>query len=124
MIVSRKEAPQMNCRQCESRISAYISGQMPMEEMQEFLDHVNHCPDCYDDLETTYTVIQGIRQLDSEDGLAKPNEMSLQANITYAEEKIHRWTIGRIARYALNTAAFWSVIAALWFQILWWIRVM
>ena len=112
----------MNCRTFESKIPAYISGQLKMAEMQEFLDHANSCSECYDELEITYSVMQGIRQLDSEDdGITGGTSMSLDSSLYFAEERVQRWTFGRVIKYALSTAAFWSVLTTLWFQIRFWI---
>ncbi len=111
----------MDCRAFESKIPAYIAGQLQMEEMQEFLDHADSCGECYDELEITYSVMQGIRQLDSEDGLISANSLSLNASLFFARERVHRWTFGRVVKYALGTAAFWSVLVTLWFQARYWL---
>lgn len=110
----------MDCRAFESNISAYIAGRLKIEEMQEFLDHARNCRECYDELEITYSVIQGVRQLDSEDGLAPADLLSLDASLYFAEERVRRHTAGRVVKYALSTAAFWSVLSTLWFQLRFW----
>lgn len=111
----------MDCRTFESKIPAYIAGQLKIEEMQEFLDHADSCSECYDELEITYSVMQGIRQLDNEDGLTEETTMSLDSSLYFAEERVQRWTMARIIKYALSTAAFWSVLATLWFQVRFWL---
>ena len=116
-----KGAVKMDCRSFESKIPAYIAGQLKMEEMQEFLDHADRCSECYDELEITYSVMQGIRQLDSEDGLSSGSVMSLDSSLYFAEERVRRWTLGRVMKYALGTAAFWSVLSTLWFQLRIWL---
>ncbi|MCI8402219.1 MAG: zf-HC2 domain-containing protein [Lachnospiraceae bacterium] len=111
----------MDCRTFESKIPAYIAGQLKMEEMQEFLDHAESCSECYDELEITYTVMQGIRQLDSEDGLGNASHMSLDSSLYFARERVRNFTLGRVIKYALTTAAFWSVLSTLWFQVRFWL---
>lgn len=111
----------MTCRTFESRIPAYIAGQLEIEEMQDFLDHAKTCGECYEELEITYSVMQGIRQLDSEDGLATEDILSLDSSLSLAEERVHRFTMARIVKYALSTAAFWSVLCTLWFQLRLWL---
>ena len=95
-----------------------------MEEMQEFLDHLDSCRECYDELEITYSVMQGIRQLDSEDGdtTAKDLELSLDRSIYFSQDRVQKWTTRLVIKYALNTAAFWSVLMTLWFQFRFWIE--
>lgn len=111
----------MDCRTFGSKIPLYIAGQLKMDEMQEFLDHADTCSDCYDELEITYSVMQGIRELDSEDGVSNGAMMSLDSSLYFAEERVQRWTLGRVAKYALSTAAFWGVLVTLWFQIRMWL---
>lgn len=114
----------MDCRTFESKIPAYIAGQLNMEEMQEFLEHMDGCSECYDELEITYSVMQGIRQLDSEDGdtEAKDLELSLEKSLYFSQDRVQKWTTRRVIKYALNTAAFWSVLVTLWFQVRFWIE--
>lgn len=80
----------MDCRTFESKIPAYIAGQLKIEEMQEFLDHAKSCRECYDELEITYSVMQGIRELDSEDGLTENPSVSLNSSLFFAEDRVHR----------------------------------
>ena len=114
----------MDCRTFESKIPAYIAGQLNMEEMQEFLEHLDSCREGYDELEITYSVMQGIRQLDSEDGdtTAKDLELSLDRSIYFSQDRVQKWTTRLVIKYALNTAAFWSVLMTLWFQFRFWIE--
>lgn len=120
----RRKESFMDCRTFESKIPAYIAGQLNMEEMQEFLEHMDGCSQCYDELEITYSVMQGIRQLDSEDGdtEAKDLELSLESSLYFAQDRVQKWTTRLVIKYALNTAAFWSVLVTLWFQVRFWIE--
>lgn len=111
----------MTCRVFESKIPAYIQGRLQIEEMQEFLDHAHTCHECYDELEITYSVMQGIRQLDSEDGLASDETVSLDVSLFFAQERVRRFTLACVVKYALSTAAFWSVLSTLWFQLRLWL---
>ncbi len=43
----------------------YINGELDDEE--EFVRHVRHCPECYEELEVYATVFAGIRQLDGDE---------------------------------------------------------
>lgn len=112
----------MDCRTFESKIPAYIAGQLQMEEMQDFLAHTESCSECYDELEITYSVMQGIRQLDNEDGLTADVTMSLNSSLYFARERVRRWILARVIKYALTTAAFWSILCTLWFQIRFWLE--
>lgn len=110
----------MDCRTFESLIPDYIAEKQEPAVLQEFLEHVKHCHDCYEELEITYSVMQGIRELDNQAGLTDQNMLSLNTSLYFAEERVRNWTIARVIRYALSTAAFWSVICTVWLQIRLW----
>lgn len=56
----------MKCEEVLTKIDAYISDEMSYKEMEEFLDHIKDCPDCYDELETYYTISIGTKYLEEE----------------------------------------------------------
>lgn len=54
----------MNCRTAEGMVNRYISHDLPVDEMEEFLDHIQNCSSCYDELETYFIVHKAMEQLD------------------------------------------------------------
>lgn len=57
----------MNCKQAQRLLVPYINGEMDEWEEGEFVKHIRHCPECYEELEVYATVFAGIRQLDGEE---------------------------------------------------------
>ena len=55
----------MTCKEAESLVMPYIKNELTDEELFEFLEHIEHCPECREELEIYFTVDVGIRQLDS-----------------------------------------------------------
>ena len=54
----------MNCKEVQRQLVPYINGELQEKAEEEFVRHVRHCPDCYEELEVYATVFAGIRQLD------------------------------------------------------------
>ena len=54
----------MNCKQAQRLLGPYINGELDEREEGEFVKHIRHCPECYEELEVYATVFAGIRQLD------------------------------------------------------------
>ena len=54
----------MNCRTAEGMVNRYISHDLPIDEMEDFLDHIQNCSSCYDELETYFIVHEAMQQLD------------------------------------------------------------
>ncbi len=46
----------MDCQTAEGMVSSYIEHKLPVNELEEFLDHVQDCSSCYDELETYFIV--------------------------------------------------------------------
>ena len=56
----------MDCRTAEGMVSSYIKHDLPLNELEEFLDHVQNCSSCYDELETYFIVHEVTQQLDDD----------------------------------------------------------
>jgi hypothetical protein len=54
----------MNCKEAQRLLVSYINGELKEKEEEEFIRHVRHCSECYEELEVYSTVFAGIRQLD------------------------------------------------------------
>ena len=97
----------MTCREAERLVMPYINGSITDEELKAFVEHIDHCPDCREELEIYFTVDVGIRQLDEGTG---------SYNIKGALET----ALLQNAIYAVNTLCFWSVFVILIVQIRIW----
>lgn len=54
----------MDCRTAEGMVNKYINHTLSIEEMEGFLNHIQNCSSCYDELETYYIVHEVTQQLD------------------------------------------------------------
>lgn len=57
----------MDCIEAQGLINRFIDDKLDEKALTDFLEHVKHCPSCYDDLEATYTVMAVIRLLDEKE---------------------------------------------------------
>ena len=65
--MSRKgQVSEMDCRTAERMVNRYIDHTLRVDELEEFLDHVESCPSCYDELETYFIVHEVTQQLDNQ----------------------------------------------------------
>lgn len=60
------QVSEMDCRTAESMVNRYIDHTLKVDELEEFLDHVESCPSCYDELETYFIVYEVTQQLDDQ----------------------------------------------------------
>lgn len=56
----------MNCRETEHLVQAYVDNTIPQDKIEEFIEHINHCPSCYDELETYYIIYFSMKYLDGD----------------------------------------------------------
>ena len=54
----------MKCEEALTKIEAYIDHTLSGRELEEFLEHVKSCRECYDELETYYIISVGMRYLE------------------------------------------------------------
>ncbi len=78
----------MTCIKAQSMITPFINNKLGIKEMEEFLEHVEVCPDCMEELEYYYTLLTAMRQLDEDKNLSIDYKLELAAKIKKAQDKI------------------------------------
>ena len=90
----------MNCRTAEGMVNRYISHDLPVDEMEEFLDHIQNCSSCYDELETYFIVHEAMQQLNEDSGESVLDfkdllEQDIRKSRRYiCKKKLYRFCIG------------------------------
>ena len=88
----------MDCRTAEGMVSSYIKHDLPLNELEEFLDHVQNCSSCYDELETYFIVHEVTQQLDddSSDSVLDFKKL-LEQDIRKSRRYIRKKKLGRFS---------------------------
>lgn len=66
----------LNCKDIEKMIPMYLLGELDYEETRQFIEHVEHCADCYEELSIQTLVSEGMHKLES------GNSFNLQDSVT------------------------------------------
>ena len=100
----------MNCRIAEGMVNKYINHTLPLNDLEDFLEHIENCSSCYDELATYFIVHKDMQQMDEkqEDSVLDFKEL-LEEDIRKSRRYIRR----RKIRRAIAAAAFCVLIAAL-----------
>ena len=114
-----KEARTMTCRDAQRLVTPYINGSITDQELEEFLKHIDSCPDCREELEIYFTVDVGIRQLDEGTGTYNIKG-ALETALALSRQRLRSLHLLKITRYAVNTLCFWSVLVVLIIQMRIW----
>lgn len=105
-----KERKNMNCRIAEGMVNKYINHTLPLNDLEDFLEHIEKCSSCYDELATYFIVHKAMQQLDEkqEDSVLDFKEL-LEEDIRKSRRYIRRKKFHR----AIAAVAVCALIAAL-----------
>lgn len=56
----------MNCLEAQGMMLAFVKNELEDDETEAFLSHVDHCRECYEELQINYSVYEGIKMLDND----------------------------------------------------------
>ena len=60
----------MNCDEFQKNIIPFINGTLSVKKMKEMLYHCEDCSSCRDELEIYYIILNGVRQLDTDEDVS------------------------------------------------------
>ena len=113
----RERRAVMKCEEALTRISAYIDNTLSGRELEEFIEHVEHCPECYDELETYYTIKVGINYLEQDRQDAYNIPQMLKKDLERKKDRLHQ---GKVIRsLAMALAVTLAVAGILWLAASW-----
>lgn len=98
----------MTCDRAQKLITPFINDELDNDEIEDFINHVNTCSECYEELEVYYTLLTAMKQLDDEERISDDFKLQLSTKLERAEEKIiHK----RFSRYRKRSILILLVIA-------------
>ncbi|MCI9148634.1 MAG: zf-HC2 domain-containing protein [Hungatella sp.] len=112
----------MTCKEAENLVMPYIRHELDMGQVEEFLEHIDQCGDCREELEIYYTVEVGIRQLDSDTDTDRYNiKGDMETDIIASRQAIYKLRLITILHYAADTLMVMSLVVMLIMQFrIWW----
>ncbi|MBE5968549.1 MAG: zf-HC2 domain-containing protein [Lachnospiraceae bacterium] len=78
----------MTCMETQRMITPFINDELSLKETEAFVDHVNSCPECREELEVYYALLTAMKQLDEDKILYDDFSMELSAKLEKAQERI------------------------------------
>lgn len=110
----------MTCKEAESLVMPFIHHELPETKLEDFLEHIETCENCREELEIYYTVDVGIRQLDADTGTYNIKG-AMEDDIIASRQRLNTLRIFDIFRYALDTLMVVCMAAILILQFrIWW----
>lgn len=86
----------MNCKEAEKKIPSFLNDELDGRGLAEFVEHIEDCPECMEELSIQFLVAEGMEQLE------QGNNFNLQeALTTKLHDADYRIRINRILRHIL-----------------------
>ncbi len=100
----------MKCKEAEKEIPSFLNDELDGRDLAEFVDHIEDCPECMEELSIQFLVAEGLEQLE------QGNNFNLQKALTWkledADDKIRMNRILRHTLLVLEAAVVVVIIAA------------
>lgn len=93
----------MECTAAERKIGAFLFQELDERETEEFVEHVEQCESCMEELAIQYLISEGMHRL--EEGSAFDLNKELKEMLTQTKKRVHR-------RKTLDFVLFGAEIAA------------
>ncbi len=110
----------MTCLEAEKLIVPYIEHTITANELQDFMDHIDSCENCREELETQYMVSVGLELLDNEEQGDYDILGRFLHSLSDAKRFLKGLTALEIVKYAADTLCIAAVILMLLLQIRIW----
>ena len=100
----KKKQETLSCAMAQAKIMDYINENLSLQETEQFLQHILHCDECREELGVYYTIMTGMKKLDTDENINMDFTAELKRKIKKSEEKILRYKRGKITRRLLFLA--------------------
>ena len=78
----------MDCKRAMELMTQFINDRLDAEDVQAFLDHIDSCPECREELEVNYSLMTAMKQLDEDTDLSDNyiEELNQKIETCYLDE--------------------------------------
>ena len=92
----------IECKQMEKLIPQFLDDDLDNQDLADFLDHIDNCPECKEELTIQFLVRVGMQRL--EDGNTFNLVRELDRELAEAKKKMHRRKTLVLISYVLEIA--------------------
>lgn len=108
----------MDCKKAQSLVTSYITRKLNDKDLEEFLEHIDTCDECYEELEIYYTVHYTLARLDKDEtGQVYNVKKALQNRLEESRFYVWRTKVSRIYRMGIMMLAEMLLVLILMAQV-------
>lgn len=78
----------MNCIEVQRLILPFINDELSIKQLDEFLHHIDSCPNCKEELEVHYILLSGMKQLDDDKVISDNFHKDFTELLRLSEERV------------------------------------
>lgn len=113
----------MNCREACRAMTDFLEGAYPVSRQEEFLQHVENCADCREELAVTLTLQMALNALDDNtEFIYMDSDEGIKKVLDNAAVRVAHYNRYLRIKWAIGTAAGWALVLACALQILYWMQ--
>lgn len=105
----------MDCREAQEKIMPFIHEELPDEHLETFMEHMDSCNECKEELEISYSIFWGLRMLQDDAVDSFHIQHSLEEFLKKTRERIvkhHRrqkFILGLFVGFLFVVALFFGI---------------
>ncbi len=112
----------MDCREVEKNIDPFIQNTLQVSEIGPFLEHIEECPQCFNELDIRYMMSRGLQCLDDESITNYDFRDALITKLEREKKRYFKAYRNAVFAYTVYTLAFWSLFYTGFVQLRLWLR--
>ena len=94
----------MNCREMQSLIVPFIKSELSVEQEKSFLEHIDECKECREELEVYYILLIGLKQLDEDPSGSLDLHRKFEEELNIIRGRINKQKMGQVSKMVLLLA--------------------
>lgn len=106
----------MDCKEFEKKIPAFLENALSYKSTKRFLEHVDSCPECREELTIKVLISEGLARL--EEGSAFDLQKEMDHHIHEAHKRIRLHKMFKYASITLEILAFIAIVLVIMFLVL------
>lgn len=103
----------MDCKEVQKNIPAFLNGELTGKEAERFLNHIEECEECKEELSIQYLVLEGTARLENGGNFDLSNDLDVLIENSYLTIKKRRR-----AAFIVYSLEFFALIAVIFILVL------
>lgn len=109
----------MTCMEAEKMVIPYINDKLSVMELEDFIEHIETCENCREELEIHYMVDVGLKKLDEDSG-TYDIVGDLKRKLEESASVLRRFLVFQVTRYAVSTLMSMALLVTVLLQLRIW----